>query len=790
MDLEEYQRTRENDAVLEAERQYLKEQARSPAARRVAWKGILSRKIRSLGIHIKKDQDKITNGKGPLPAYSLPMLALHSETLAIQTLRTIWNRILTTNIKSGENKLPSFDDLAFAIGKSCYWEWKRRRLEVQLGKSLEAAGLPDLPYLLGLRNKSSRNLQSRVNVKVRDFYGRNWLDDGDATALGGRILELAEQLNIIEVILDPISEGKDLRRVSISYEILLDASQIAHTTEFNPLLSPTLQPMLVKPRPWAGLHGGGFLTNLGNPDNEDLVKHRNHPRQVPLLETAAQNGELNQVCEAVNAMQETPWRINQRVYMVLQFAWRQQIALPKLPTHVELRKLNRVLKPLRKYQKYLRKRQKSLLEADSEVDIKDQKEQLQKDRTKYRQMLHSYECELDEQRNLTSGIARLKSTLDVCQEMEKCTQDTSQRHFYFPYQLDYRGRAYSMVSTLSPQGDDRARALLEFSDGKPLGEDGEFWLAVHVANSYGLDKWTFSERVNWVREQEHNIRRLAALDSLDGKSADDFLAALSVEGLEFWKVAKKPWSFLAACFEWADHLLHGFVSRLPVTLDASANGLQHLSALTRDEKGAEATNLLNTNRPQDIYERVSKRLEEAVEQDAQLSDEEITQVSDSQAEGRRNTAVQARIWRGKIKRTTVKSGVMTTFYGVTLEGRRQQIHRHIIEYYCRGHFEDSWKASVYLAKKLEECIKDSEEMKRAKKTMAWLHDVVDAISDTAGVWWMAPSGFPVVVEEHPTLPKRITWRHPDTGEQGLAKQGSVTLQVPRPELERVINYRQ
>src|SRR5262249_55577646 len=123
---------------------------------------------------------------------------------------------------------------------------------------------------------------------------------------------------------------------------------------------------------------------------------------------------------------------------------------------------------------------------------------------------------------------------------------------------------------------------------------------------------------------------------------------------------KKRWQFLAACFEWADCDQPGFVSRLPILLDASASGLQHLSALARDEGGAAATNLNDDGEggPQDIYQRVADRLQVVVA---------------GEAEGGGAVAEHAAVWRGRIERKMVKQGVMTTPYGVTDRGRTRQV---------------------------------------------------------------------------------------------------------------------
>lgn len=49
-------------------------------------------------------------------------------------------------------------------------------------------------------------------------------------------------------------------------------------------------------------------------------------------------------------------------------------------------------------------------------------------------------------------------------------------------------------------GEDKCRGLLEFSDGKKLGERGLYWLKIHVSNKMGRDKLSFPERLGYVEE--------------------------------------------------------------------------------------------------------------------------------------------------------------------------------------------------------------------------------------------------------------------------------------------------
>jgi len=43
-------------------------------------------------------------------------------------------------------------------------------------------------------------------------------------------------------------------------------------------------------------------------------------------------------------------------------------------------------------------------------------------------------------------------------------------------------------------GDDLKRGILNFSEGKRIGEDGLYWLKVHLANKWGEDKLPLDER--------------------------------------------------------------------------------------------------------------------------------------------------------------------------------------------------------------------------------------------------------------------------------------------------------
>ncbi|MBI4595002.1 MAG: hypothetical protein HY730_01320 [Candidatus Tectomicrobia bacterium] len=185
--------------------------------------------------------------------------------------------------------------------------------------------------------------------------------------------------------------------------------------------------------------------------------------------------------------------------------------------------------------------------------------------------------------------------------MAVCEKLFSEDHFFFPHQLDYRGRAYPIPPILNPQSDDLGRALLVFADGKLLGNKGADWLAVHLANMFGYDKASFDDRVKWVHDNQDKILEFVAQPEKIS---------------QIWGDARidKPWCFLAACLEWKGYLKKGksYKSHLPIAMDGTCNGLQHLSAMGHDPVGSRYTNLVPGSKPEDIYQEVANRLKELV----------------------------------------------------------------------------------------------------------------------------------------------------------------------------------
>ena len=167
------------------------------------------------------------------------------------------------------------------------------------------------------------------------------------------------------------------------------------------------------------------------------------------------------------------------------------------------------------------------------------------------------------------------------------------KEFFIPWSFDYRGRAYPIPAFLTPQDTDFGKALIRFSNESVLTDKANDWLAFQCATTYGLDKATWDERQDWVKDNLFTITRVAT-DPLDN--------------IGDWEQVEEPWQFLAACDEYYHCciLKDKKTTGLPVATDATCSGLQILAGLARDKKPAELVNVLPAERPQDAYKVVAE----------------------------------------------------------------------------------------------------------------------------------------------------------------------------------------
>ena len=218
---------------------------------------------------------------------------------------------------------------------------------------------------------------------------------------------------------------------------------------------------------------------------------------------------------------------------------------------------------------------------------------------------------------------RLKSKRRERRSIVKKAIKLAREPFYQYVSCDYRGRLYYEEPYLNFQGSDWARGIMKFADGKPMTETGLWWLAIHTANSFN-QSFNIDEIPEWAEEDYKAYLESEGLDSIsvDKMTLEDRVRWTN-ENMEIiyevadrrflWDSAEKPVSFLAACLEWTDYERatssgREHVSYLPIPVDGSNNGWQHLGAMSKDVRTGELVGLVATRIQRDFYVQTAKEL--------------------------------------------------------------------------------------------------------------------------------------------------------------------------------------
>lgn len=537
-------------------------------------------------------------------------------------------------------------------------------------------------YELDIMRNEDRDLYQLMTHRVRQMTRRStaawrnrcdavknkpWSHE-DAIKLGMRVVGV-----LVEKCSDYFAENSHMFRGKQITTINLTANaRAALDTHHRSFYFQKLSAMIVPPAPWGGDGPGGYLSD----NNRPLVKFSWASPQVKDADVPFQ------VVQAVNALQEVPWSVNRPVLAVAQQAYDDQTPIG-----------------------YMREGMLHLPERvpDREWAALDDEERkaLKGDRVR----IHNHN-------------SRLRARLGIVRrQLEMANDYVNYEQVWFPYELDFRGRVYPIPLDLNPQANDFGRALLTFAEAKPLGDEGLYWLCVHTANCFGEDKLGLSERFEWTRSR---------LEDLDGFAQDP------MDYLEFWQQADKPWQFLAACQEFHNAMTHpgsprDYPSSLPIDLDGTCNGLQHLSALGHDPVSAAAVNMMAGER-QDIYQVVADLVADLVPEESP--------------------------WYGNVSRGVVKRAVMTTPYGVTDIGIRDQLlmDRFVEElgierreyFSAANEMRDLIKAAI------------DQTLGTPRRIMEWFQQVAEVFAEIdQPLRWQSPTGFQIVQSYRAPIYKRI-----------------------------------
>lgn len=526
--------------------------------------------------------------------------------------------------------------------------------------------------------KSSTGARKRAvanKVAENDGVEVSWTEDQKLQVGAWLVDTMLLSTTLFEVGVKP-DGGRTRKILRATQEVL---QWIAAGHDRSSLMLPCRMPMVVQPQAWSTPEDGGYLTDIGG--RPELIKTRNRNYLQALADV-----DMPAVYAAINAIQSVRWAINKGVLDVAQHCWDRGIQVgSSMPM--------RDPEPL----------------PSAPFDLKDVRRIKAENYELYKDW--AIKAAATYERNAKLAAKRMGTV----EKLNLAAKFAGFDAIWFPHTLDFRGRVYPLPAHLHPQGDDLARGLLMFADGKPITRAGIWWLKVHIANCFGVDKVSMEERVAWV---DRNLEELmdSGLEPLDGGRR--------------WMQAEDPWQALAACMELVGAVIQGpdYVSRLSIPMDGSCNGLQNFSAMLKDPVGGKATNLLPSDKPADIYAEVSKVVAARVRRDAEAG------------------VAEAQLWDGNISRKIVKQPVMTLPYGATKSGMRGQIEQ-AAKKNLPGLLpvQQSWGLSSYLAEVTYNAI--GEVVVAARQAMDWLREAAKlAAGEDYPVRWTTPMGLPVLQE--------------------------------------------
>lgn len=557
-----------------------------------------------------------------------------------------------------------------------------------------------------IREKVNERTNARVQRNARSGYARRlqpknvtekeWTEHA-RLQMGYRFIDYLVRCGLFKVTHLFKRLGKGIHGKAALAVKLTDEAE-AWSNELADLIvaaRPLTWPLIARPVPWSTPSGGGFhfRQKIDHPSLPIPLKplYIASGKISPLHRKAIACADLSNVYAGLNAAQDTPWRINRRLYGVLAECIDRGIGPPDLAPPDPSPRPARV--------------PDITWAAMAEVE-----------RRAHRREIAVIEKSNREARRKRIQQHRLRKTAS---RFVECPE------IYFAYQLDWRGRVYPLSPDLAPNGSDKEKALLEFAHGDPLTERGVFWLKVHVANTYGFDKVSFEERAKWTEEHEDLILSVAR------QPLDDH---------RWHEVSpKKRWQFLAACFAYDDYKRGEPICRIPVMLDGTCSGLQHWAAVMRDEEIGRFVNLLPSDKPADLYSRVAGRAEELLRKAAQRGERWALDWAEWEIDRSIAKPVVMGFPYGKTLTATLDD-VRETTSKLVDEGKRSPL---------------SWlperegRAAAYavLAKYLRAATEA--EVASAKAGQRYVQQIVDGWkrrAPTEPISWTSPSGWPVVAE--------------------------------------------
>lgn len=705
----------EHEAHTEGEKRFLKVMERQiqagEFADNAAAKPLLSTLVPKVSARMTEWMDEKGSKGGHRPVAWKKLQGITMDSVAVIALKVI----LVCLTKEEHTNVTN---VAFKIGRSIEDEMRFGRIRDEEAKHFKKHVKEQLNKRVGMVYKKAfmQAVESKlVETKVLKTEWATWQNE-ETVHVGIRLIEAVIEATGLVVMTRPYAGDvkRDGEYIELAEEYVNILSKRAGALAG---IAPMYQPCVVPPKPWTSPTSGGYwaagrkpLTLVRAPSKRALERYN--------------DVYMPEVYEAVNTIQNTAWKINKKVLAVVN----EIINWKNCPvSDVPMMDAQRPEKP-------------------DEFTVND--EILFKAWKKEAAAIYRKEK------------ARVSKRLSMEFIVGQANKFNQFKRIWFPYNMDWRGRVYA-VSMFNPQGNDMTKGLLTLADGKPIGQEGFYWLKIHGANCAGVDKVPFPERIKWV---EDNVEHILA-------SAKDPL------GYTWWAEQDSPFCFLAFCFEYAGVAHHGlsYNCSLPLAFDGSCSGIQHFSAMLRDEIGGSAVNLLPSKEVQDIYRIVADKVVEVLKVDAVQGTADTVELVEKDGDMVEKyitgTTKLAKQWlEFGVNRGVTKRSVMTLAYGSKEYGFRDQILEDTINPAIdngKGNmFTQPHQAAGYMAKLIWNAV--SETVVAAVEAMNWLQQSAallaaevkdkktkEVLRKACAVHWVTPDGFPVWQEYRKPVQKRL-----------------------------------
>lgn len=568
--------------------------------------------------------------KAMLEAFGMEALVLN---ICATVLERAINETLATDHKA------SVSSCAYSIGNSLYYNAQTEAFLKQDEEGTQVNRIQD-----GL---DKRTLGYQKTRHIKGIMKKNkfeWIkyEKSAIVNLGLDILYiLIQSTDLIKT-----SEANDRVKFLEPTQALLDTYR--YNADYISQFITDRTPTIIPPKKWDDLSHGGYYGAMAKRLHFMRISHIvGKTKVVKSYIKKIRDVDLSKIYKAVNAIQETPYRINKDMYEVIEAIINQGGGIAGI--------------------------------ASMEPHEPEPTRKFKETKQEYGKRFHEWlEIELSRRSKAIRALRLFRYAKDF----------KGYDNIYFPCNIDFRGRIYP-IPLFNHQGDDFMKSLIVYSNPVPLTNSQDIELLYwQGANLWGNDKVSHSEQVEWVKTHHSHI-----VDS--AKNPLDYL---------WWTEADEPLQFLAWCMEYVKSLEYyeefktyeGYSCPLVIAYDGTCSGLQHYSAMLRDEIGGSAVNLVDHERPADIYQQVADKVLKIVEKDAMSGT--LDEVQKEEVGGGQRvhfgTRSMAQAWLAHgVTRKVVKRNVMTLAYGSGQYGFQEQI------------YEDTTKGNIHFKRFEKPCAK-------------------------------------------------------------------------------------